>query len=203
MLKVLTHSAIRFEDNDLVYYVDPFNTKDYEHDADIIFVTHEHYDHFSKSDIDRLKKEDTVIVMPESMKLQAFDYDKVFFVNPDGLYKVKGLKFKTVKAYNTQKAFHPIENKWVGYLFATEEGVVYVAGDTDENEDNLKVKCDIALIPVGGTYTMDPMQAVHFINSIKPKKAIPTHYGSAVGDKNCGEIFAKHVDPEIEVEIQL
>lgn len=202
MIDVIIHSAIKISE-DKIIYVDPFMLKEESHDADIILVTHDHYDHFSRSDIDKIIKEDTVVVAPESMKLQMNDYKNIVLVKPNEKINVLGVEIETVPAYNVSKRFHPKENNWVGYIVLTSEGRVYISGDTDENEDILKVECDIALVPVGGTYTFDAMEAVHFINQIKPRKVIPTHYGSAVGEKNCGEVFAKHVSKDIEVEVIL
>lgn len=202
MIDVLVHSAIKISDEKIIY-VDPFMIKNQENDADIILITHEHYDHFSREDIQKIIKEDTTIVVPESMKLLVNNYSNVVLVKPNQKYEVKGINIETVWAYNVSKAFHPKENNWVGYVVETSEGRVYIAGDTDENEDNINVKCDIALVPVGGTYTMDPVKAYEFVNKIKPRIAIPTHYGSAVGDKNCGEIFARHVLKDIEVKVVL
>lgn len=202
MIQVLTHSSIKITDEKIIY-IDPFMIKEETKDADIVLITHEHYDHFSRKDIDKIIKEDTVIVAPNSMKLQMNDYKNIQLVNPNEKIEVLGVSIETVRSYNVSKAFHPKENNWLGYIVNTSEGRVYIAGDTDENEDNINVKCDIALVPVGGTYTMDPVKACEFVNKIKPLKAIPTHYGSAVGDKNCGEIFSRHVSKEIEVEIQI
>lgn len=202
MIEVLVHSSIRITEEKTIY-IDPFMIEGNFNDADIILITHDHYDHFSRADIEKVIKEDTVIVAPVSMKLQLKDYKNVICVLPNETINIKDIIIETVYAYNVQKAFHPKENKWLGYIINTSEGRVYIAGDTDENEDNRSVNCDIALVPVGGTYTMDAMQACEFVNRIKPKKAIPIHYGSAVGEKNCGEVFAKHVLKDIEVEVIL
>lgn len=202
MIDVLVHSSIKITDEKTIY-IDPFMVKEEAHDADIILITHDHYDHFSREDIKKVIKEDTVVVVPKGMKLLMNDYQNVMLVEPNKKYEVNNINIETVWAYNVSKAFHPKENGWVGYIVETSEGRVYIAGDTDENEDNIKVQCDIALVPVGGTYTMDPVKAYEFVNKIKPKMTIPTHYGSAVGEKNCGEIFAKHVANDIEVKVIL
>ena len=136
--------------------------------------------HYSEEDIDKVKKEDTVIIAPEELltKLlrKGFRQDHIITVEPNKEYITEGIKFETVPAYNTNKQFHPKENEWVGYIIEIKGIRYYIAGDTDITEENKKVKCDVAFVPVGGTYTMDFKEAAYLINEIKPKIAIPTHY---------------------------
>ncbi len=109
-----------------------------------------------------------------------------------------GIKFEAIPAYNTNKQFHPKENGWVGYIIEIQGIKYYIAGDTDITEENRKVKCDVTFVPVGGTYTMDFKEAAMLINEIKPKIAIPTHYGSVVGTKQDATDFIKLLHPEIK-----
>ena len=120
---------------------------------------------------------------------------------PNQKYTVKGIEFQTIPAYNVNKQFHPKANEWVGYVLKIEGVTYYIAGDTDITEENKKVKCDVAFVPVGGTFTMDYRESAELINEIKPKIAVPTHYGSIVGEKSDGVSFSKLVSPEIEVEV--
>ena len=106
--------------------------------------------------------------------------------------------FVTVPAYNVGKPFHPKSSRWIGYVIETEQGRVYVAGDTDATDEARKVSCDIALVPVGGKYTMDPAEAAELINTIRPKTAVPVHYGGIVGHRDDGKKFASLVDGGIE-----
>lgn len=106
-------------------------------------------------------------------------------------------------AYNTNKSFHPKEKNWVGYLLDYNGITYYIAGDTDITEENRQVKCDIAFVPIGGTYTMNYKEASELINEIKPKIAVPTHYASIVGKKEDGIKFAKLLDSEIECKIYI
>ena len=106
-------------------------------------------------------------------------------------------------SYNPNKAFHPKEKGYVGYLMTIEDKVVYVAGDCDMNEDNMKIRCDIALVPVGGKYTMDYEEAAQLVNHLHPETAIPTHYGGFLGGEDAGERFRELVDSGIEVKILL
>ena len=118
-IEVLCHSSIRIN-KEKVIYIDPFKINKNYNDADIIFVTHDHYDHYSEEDIDKIKKETTVIVAPKDLlnKLleKGFSQDSIITVEPNNSYEVNGIKFETVPAYNVNKKFHPKENNWVGYI---------------------------------------------------------------------------------------
>ena len=203
-ITVLCHSSIKIN-KEKVIYIDPFKVDKNYNDADMIFITHEHYDHYSEEDIDKVKKEDTVIIVPEELLTKVlrkgFRQDYIITVESNKNYMVGGLKFETVPAYNTNKQFHPKENEWVGYIIEIKGIRYYIAGDTDITEENKKVKCDVALVPVGGTYTMDFKEAAYFINEIKPKIAVPIHYGSVVGTKQDAIDFSKLVHLEIECKI--
>ena len=205
-IEVLCHSCIRFNKG-VIFYFDPYKIEKNYNDADIIFITHDHYDHYSEEDIDKVVKNDTVIVASEDLltKLlsKGFEKEKIVLVKPNESYCVKNINFKTVPAYNTNKQFHPKKNNWVGYLVEIEEVIYYIAGDTDITEENKNIKCDVALIPIGGTFTMDYREAAELINKIQPKIAVPTHYGSIVGTKQDVTKFAKLVSNEIDVEILL
>ncbi len=119
-------------------------------------------------------------------------------VEPNKEYIVEGIKFETIPAYNTNKKFHPKENGWVGYIIEIKGIRYYIAGDTDITEENKKVKCDIAFVPVGGTYTMDFKEAASLINEIKPKVAIPIHYGSIVGTNQDATNFIVLLNSDIK-----
>ena len=203
-VEVLCHSSIKIN-KEKVIYIDPFKIDKNYNDADIIFITHDHYDHYSEDDIDKVKKNDTVIVAPEELltKLlrKGFRQDYIITVEPNEKYMVEEIKFETIPAYNTNKQFHPKENGWVGYVLELNGNKYYIAGDTDITEENKKVKCDVAFVPVGGTYTMDFKEAAFLINEIKPKIAVPIHYGSVVGTKQDAEDFKRLLHPEIKCEI--
>ena len=203
-IEILCHSCIKFNKGEVIYF-DPFKIEKNYNDADVIFITHDHYDHYSEEDIDKVIKEETIIVAPEDLltKLlkKGFERDNMVLVTPNQKYTVKGIEFQTIPAYNVNKQFHPKANEWVGYVLKIEGITYYIAGDTDITEENKKVKCDVAFVPVGGTFTMDYKEAAELINEIKPKIAVPTHYGSIVGEKSDGISFSKLVSPEIEVEV--
>ena len=203
-IEVLCHSSIKFNKGKVIYF-DPFKIEKNYNDADVIFITHDHYDHYSEEDIDKVLKKDTVIVAPKDLETKLLEKglgkENIITVKPNESYIAKEIKFQTIPAYNTNKQFHPKENAWVGYLIEIEGVTYYIAGDTDITEENKKIKCDVAFVPVGGTYTMDYKEAAELINVIKPKIVVPTHYGSIVGSKKDGIKFSKLVNPEIEVEV--
>ena len=203
-IEVLCHSSIRINKEKTIYF-DPFKIDKNYNDADIIFITHDHYDHYSEDDIDKVIKQDTIIVAPEELltKLLRKGYKKDFIITiePEETDMVDGIRFETIPAYNENKQFHPKDNGWVGYIIELNGIRYYIAGDTDVTEENKKVKCDVAFVPVGGTYTMDFKEAASLINEIKPKIAVPIHYGSIVGTKQDATDFVKLVHPEIKCNI--
>ena len=199
-VEVLYHSCIKFNLEKTIY-IDPFGIKKNSNDADIILITHSHFDHFSKEDIEKIKNENTIILATQDLYDKLLDLqfkvENIVIVEPNNTYKVLGIEIKTVPAYNINKQFHPKQNNWVGYLLNLQNTLYYVAGDTDCNEDNKKIKCDVAFVPVGGTYTMTAIEAAELINYIKPKIAVPIHYGSIVGDKTDAENFIQHLEKNI------
>lgn len=204
-IKINCHSSIKIIDGDKNIYFDPFKIEEEINDATLIFITHDHYDHFEISSINNIINSKTKLIMPANMKevasdLQVFS-ENLIFVEPNNEYEVDGLEFETVPSYNTNKQFHPKEKKWVGYIINLDNEKYYIAGDTDITEENQKINVDIALVPIGGTYTMTKNEAAMLINTIKPKIVIPMHYGEIVGDIADGEEFKKLINPEIKCEI--
>ena len=200
-VEVLYHSSIKIKDNKIIY-IDPFKIdKDYN-DADIVFITHDHFDHYSEEDIDKVINENTTIIIPEELLTKilrkGINKNAVITVESNKEYMVQGIKFETIPAYNTNKTFHPKENDWVGYIITLDGIRYYIAGDTDITEENRKVKCDVAFVPVGGTYTMDFKEVAQLINEIQPKIAVPIHYGSVVGTKQDATDFIKLLHPSIK-----
>ena len=200
-IEVLYHSSIRINKEKIIY-IDPFKINKNYNDADIIFITHDHYDHYSEEDIDKVINENTTIIIPDELltKLlrKGINKNAIITVEPNKNYMLQGIKFETISAYNTNKTFHPKENGWVGYIIIINGIRYYIAGDTDITEENKQVKCDVAFVPVGGTYTMDFKEAASLINEIKPKIAIPIHYGSIVGTEQDAIDFIRLLHPEIK-----
>ena len=150
-IEVLCHSSIVIR-KDKVIYFDPFKIENSYNDADIIFITHSHYDHFSPEDINKVRNKDTVIVLTKDLRENAiklgFLEEKIIEVVPNKSYIVEGLEVHTIPAYNIDKDFHRKENDFVGYIITIGNIRYYIAGDTDINEDNKRVKCDVAFLPV-------------------------------------------------------
>lgn len=187
-VKWLGHDSFLIEIEGLNVYIDPYKLKDYSKKADVIFITHSHYDHLSKEDIENLLKKDTVIVCTEN-GAEQLDRLSVVKVNPSLKGEVKGLRFECAPAYNIDKKFHPRKNNWVGYIVNFGGIRLYHAGDTDFIPEMEKIKCDIALLPVSGTYVMTAEEAFEAAKALKPKIAVPMHYGSIVGNKNDADKF--------------
>lgn len=188
-IEVFCHSSIKITGSKIIY-IDPLKIEKSFNDADYIFCTHSHYDHFSPDDIAKVIKYDTKIVMPKSMKNEVNGFEnEILLVEPNKEYILDGVKIRTTYSYNENKAFHPKDNLWVGYIIEVDNKKYYIAGDTDNIPEIQNVECDVALIPVGGTYTMDYNEAGMLANSINAKVVIPTHYGSIVGDIYDGERF--------------
>ena len=203
MISVNIQSSILISGNIKIYF-DPIKM-DRKYDADYIFITHSHYDHFSKEDILNIKNDNTVIIGPydiyDKCLEMGFSKDRVIKVKPCEEYDYGVIRFKTVYAYNLNKTFHLKESNWVGYLLEFEGKKYYIAGDTDVIVDNLSVlkNIDIAFIPIGGTYTMDALEAADFVNKIKPKLVVPIHYGMVAFDEKDLKQFILNVSSDIKV----
>ena len=213
-VKVLCHSSIRLEDKKKgIIYFDPYEIDKNYNDADYIFITHSHYDHFSPEDILKVKKDTTKIIVPNEMNNDeeiritiedlGFVKDDIFYVVPDNYYVEDNLNFETVPAYNVSKNFHPKEKGWVGYIIHLNNVSYYIAGDTDITKENKKVNCDVAFVPIGGTYTMTAKEAAKLVNEINPKIAVPIHYGLIVGTKEDANIFKENLNSGIKCEIMI
>ena len=208
-VRVYTQSAIRIEGaRGTVAYLDPFSLTDAEaaHDADYVLITHAHYDHLSPEDYARVAGEKTVVVAPASMAgdVAGLPAAEVKLMTAGEKLELPGLTVEAMPAYNVEPerlAMHPQANGWLGYVVTLdgEPTRYYVSGDTDQNADNEAVSCDVALVPIGGTYTCDPRQAAAFVNALRPRAVVPTHYGSIVGTYDDFDAFAAAVDPAIAV----
>lgn len=209
-ITVNTQSSIRIAGSKILYF-DPYEIRTAARDADIIFITHDHYDHFDPASIEKIKKETTLLVAPESMQKKALSESGIaekqcLFLNPGEKKEAGGLPVETIPAYNKLKPFHTKGKRWQGYVVTMDDIRYFVSGDTDVNEDIRKVQCDVALLPIGGTYTMDWKQAAEYAAQLKPKAVIPTHYGSIVGEKTDGRDFQRELvrmDGDIQVELKL
>lgn len=201
----LGHSSIKIINNDQIIYIDPYKINNYYADADIIFITHNHYDHYSKEDIIKIKQDSTKIIITKDLLQETLDLgfieSNIIIVEPSKTYKIENLMFQTIPAYNVNKIFHPKENNWVGYIIEINKIKYYIAGDTDITEESQKVICDVAFLPIGGTYTMTKEEAATLANHIKPKVVVPIHYGIIVGTKQDAIEFKNLLNSSIKCEI--
>jgi len=180
------HASFSFvdENGNKIYYVDPFDLKPAELEkADLIFITHAHPDHFSPNDLEKILTNTTLVIAPPDILEQIdIDEDLKFAVEPNKSYEIKGFKFQTIPAYNNHPdklGFHPKANNWVGYIFELDGKKIYHAGDTDfidEMKGLTSLNLDVAMLPIGGKFTMDVAEAVEAANAIAAKITIPMHY---------------------------
>lgn len=202
MLTVNCQSSIKIIEEKIIYF-DPLKVEE-THDADYIFITHTHWDHFSKEDILKIKKDTTKIIGPKDIEEESlnmgFQKQDIYLVEPYQELTFKDIKIKTVPAYNQEKIFHPRKNSWVGYVATINNTTYYIMGDTDVLEENEQINCDILCIPIGGTYTMDAKEAAEFTNKLSPKTVIPIHYGLVVGTKKDVEIFKSMIKESIIIK---
>ncbi|MFQ6001401.1 MAG: MBL fold metallo-hydrolase [Anaerolineae bacterium] len=191
----LGHASFKIED-DKVVYIDPWKLGRAE-SADIILVTHSHYDHCSPQDVARLQKEGTVIITVADCA-GKFRGD-VRVLKPGDSLKIDRVTIEAVPAYNTDKPNHPKAAGWVGFIIEMGGSRIYHAGDTDLIPEMDEIKADIALLPVGGTYTMTAEEAAQAAERINPQVAIPMHYGEIVGSRADAEKFKRLCSCEVRI----
>ena len=204
-ITVNTQSSIRIEGSKVVYF-DPFQISTDAHDADLICITHAHYDHFDHKSILKVCNQDTELAAPASMAKELGKLawkGKLHLLVPGESVETAGLIITAIPAYNKLKPFHPKRNGWLGYLLEMDGRVYYIAGDTDAVKEQQEIRCDVALVPIGGKFTMNAWEAAGIVNKIKPKAAIPTHYGSIVGKLQDADTFRKMIDREVQVVVKL
>jgi L-ascorbate metabolism protein UlaG (beta-lactamase superfamily) len=197
----LGHASIKIKKN-ITIYIDPFNIKEASYDADLIFCTHSHYDHLSVQDIRKVAKSNSIIILPKEAEDKVKELNlKILTVEPGKDYTVSSISFSTTYAYNIGKQFHPKEKKWVGYIIKVDNIKYYIAGDTDSVPEIQNLSVDVAFLPVGGTYTMNWKEAAMLANKLKPKYAIPIHFGDVVGSISDAKSFAEQIQEPTEAKI--
>lgn len=200
-IEVLNHASIKITSGK-IYYFDPYKIDKKMSDADYIFITHDHYDHFDYSSIKNVINESTMLIVPACLEEKVKEITNNYtIVYPSCNYEIATLHFDTVPSYNIGKSFHLKEMNYVGYIVNIKNNKVYVMGDTDVIDEIKDISCDICFVPIGGTYTMNYKEASNYINMINPKEVIPIHYGSIVGNKDLGLKFSELVNSNINVKV--
>lgn len=196
-------AAYLWRGDDRAVYIDPWGVTTVD-PADVIFITHAHFDHFDRDDIEKIRTGDTRIVAPRDVADEVSG--NVTAVRPGDSDEVGGVRFTAVPAYNIvegREGNHPKENEWVGYILTLGDATYYHAGDTDHVPELNDVRANVAFLPIGAAgYTMDASEAAGLAKTITPDVAVPMHYGFVEGcaDWRGAEQFAKEADP-IRVEI--
>src|SRR5438046_5696488 len=190
-------SAYLWRGDGLNVYIDPWGVTDAV-PADVVFITHAHFDHFNEEDLKKVVRRETSIVAPRNVAQELTG--TVLPVGPGDSLEVAGIKVQAVPAYNVVESrleAHPRANQWVGYVLTLGDTTYYHAGDTDHAPELDDVKADVVFLPIGGTYTMDVPEAAAFVKVLQPQLAVPMHYGFSpgVGVAADGERFRGAADP--------
>jgi len=196
-LQWLGHASFKISDGNTVVYIDPWKLKDAPHDATIVLVSHSHYDHYSTEDIAKVSGMTTKFIAAEDVIQKQ---GKGQTLKPGQSIDVNGVKITGVPAYNPAKQFHPKANNWLGFVIEIAGKRIYYAGDTDATDEMKALKnIDLALLPVGGKYTMNPDEAADATKQFRPKQAIPYHWGDIVGSQADADNFKKDAACPVKV----
>jgi L-ascorbate metabolism protein UlaG (beta-lactamase superfamily) len=202
----IAHDTFRVAGSKVIY-TDPFKVSK-EDRADIVLLSHDHFDHLSLDDLKKVCTPETTIVASPLCKggLKDVKVKEKYFIEPGMKQNVGDVAIEAVPAYNINKfrepgkPFHPKEVMGVGFVFEMDGTRVYYAGDTDCIPEMKSVQCDIALLPVSGTYVMTVEEAAKAAQTISPKIAIPMHYAAIVGTDDDAKKF-KSIVTNCEVQI--
>ena len=196
-LQWLGHASFRISHDDTVIYIDPWKISGEPADADFVLISHSHYDHYSSQDIKKISNTKTRLIASSDVVKKENTGQALL---PDNSLQIEGLIVHGVASYNPEKQFHPKSNNWLGYVIEIQSKHIYYAGDTDLTDEVKTLKnVDTALLPVGGTYTMDAEQAARAAEFIKPRLAIPYHWGDIVGDNKDAIKFAELAQCEVKI----
>ncbi len=188
-IEFLGHSGFMISCQNKKIAIDPYNVSDKTPKADIILITHSHYDHCSIKDLSKISKEGTTIIVSADAQSKITKIEKIDMqvVESGDEIKINGLKIEAVPAYNTKSRFHPKSEGWLGYILKFNNTIIYHSGDTDKIPEMKKLTGYgkhgnefIAILPVSGKYVMDPEEAVEVASLLSPDLAIPMHYGAGV-----------------------
>lgn len=183
----LGHASIVVRGSKTVY-VDPWEVSAAE-PADAILITHDHYDHLSMADVERLSRAGTAIVGPAMCRAKVGK--RLTVIEPGGRVTANGVEVEAIRAYNPKKQFHPKDYGGVGYVFTVDGVRYYHCGDTDRIPEMEAVRADVVFVPVGGKYTMDAGEAAEVPALVGARVAVPMHYGKIVGNLADAQKFAR------------
>lgn len=194
----LGHSSFRIS-NGKILYIDPWELKNSEPKADIIFITHDHFDHLSIPDVKKISKKDTVIVTTGIVKAQL--EGDVRAVKPGDKIVIGDINISATYAYNPSKQFHPKAANNVGFIITVNGESIYHTGDTEFIEEMKALKADVLLVPIGGKYTSDVEDAANIVGAVNPKLVIPMHWGKLtdVAGREAAERFKKLIKVPVEI----
>ena len=195
----LGHASFRIEGS-LTIYIDPWKLKGNPPKADLILITHEHHDHCSLSDVEKIADQDTVIVTEKDSTSKLHGNIDIKTLAPGQKVEVKGITIEAVPAYNLNKSFHPKSRNWIGFVFELDGMRIYHSGDTDCIPEMKEIHADVALLPVSGTYVMDAQEALKAIEFIKPQTVIPMHWGDIIGSKKDAETLKKQTTCQVDIQ---
>ena len=190
----LGHASFKISSG-VTLYIDPWKIQDTPHDADLILISHDHFDHYVIEDIVKVSQNSTQIVASVDV---AKKHGSGKSIEPGDCLDVDGINIFATAAYNLDKEFHPQKNNWVGFIIELNGKRIYYAGDTDHIPEMHSIKhIDLAMMPVGGTYTLTGAEAAVAVNQIQPKKALPYHWGDIVGELSEAETFSADARCEV------
>lgn len=183
----LKHAGLKIKTKEGVIYIDPYQIKADHEKADILFISHSHYDHLDEPSIKAVIKSETTLFCPDECKTKLAEItqlEHIVALFPNDEYIHGHLKVQSTPAYNLTKPYHPKEKQWLGFVIYVDGVKIYFTGDTDHLKELENINCDIGLFPIGGIYGMDAVEAAGLANVIKPKiMSIPVHWGTLVDDQ--------------------